>query len=464
MTSIRNPALALANEVSGQREQPIVAAPAPRFARRRGTAGANNLREDLMERIPQPIMDKRGEPHMKRFEDQRWVLDNIVRSNGIDWDQPRSIYISGPCGMEGQADIAVVRERVKKMADIAPAFEAVAVRREAKAKAAEETGNKVTARDNYFMSAVYWGAAQWPYDQNDEANVACHLKKRENYTKYTALADHKIEAAWIPFKDTALPAWFHLPPGYTGGKLPVIINVPGMDSYKEIQTALYGDRFLNRGFAVLNIDGPGQYESPMLGIYFSMDNWVATGTAVCDWLAKRPEVDMSKVVLSGTSFGTFFGTIATAHEPRISACAVISVCHEPGCHTIFQEASPTFKKRFMYMSGITDEAEFDKMRQGMTWEGHADKVKCPYLCVAGEWDELSPVEHSHRLVAAVKGPKRMVVYQESRHSVGNVPAANLGPFPPILVADWLADRVAGKPFLSEQWYVRSNGAIEKKPL
>ena len=139
-----------------------------------------------MERIPQPIMDKRGEPHMKRFEDQRWVLDNIVRSNGIDWDQPRSIYISGPCGMEGQADIAGVRERVKKMADIAPAFEAVAVRREAKAKAADEAGNKITARDNYFMAAVYWGAAQWPYDQNDEANVACHLKKRENYTKYAA--------------------------------------------------------------------------------------------------------------------------------------------------------------------------------------------------------------------------------------------------------------------------------------
>jgi dienelactone hydrolase len=417
-----------------------------------------------MERIPQPIMDKRGEPHMKRFEEQRWLLDNIVRSNGIDWDQPRSMYISGPCGAEGGADIAGVRERVKKMADIAPAFEAVARRREAKAKAAEEAGSEITARDNYFMAAVYWGAAQWPYDQNDEPNVACHLKKRENYTKYAAMADHKVEAAWIPFKDTALPAWFHLPPNYKGGKIPVIINVPGMDSYKEIQTALYGDRFLNRGFAVLNIDGPGQYEAPMLGIYFSMDNWVATGKAVCDWLAKRPEVDMSKVVLSGTSFGTFFGTLATAHEPRISAAAVISVCHEPGCHTIFEEASPTFKKRFMYMSGITDEAEFDKMRQGMTWEGYADKVNVPYLCVAGEFDELSPIEHSVRLVNAVKGPKRMVVYQESRHSVGNVPAANLGPFPPILVADWLADRVAGKPFANEHWYVRSNGQIDKKPL
>ena len=62
-----------------------------------------------MERIPQPIMDKRGEPHMKRFEEQRWLLDNIVRTNGIDWDQPRSLYISGPCGPEGGADIAGVR-------------------------------------------------------------------------------------------------------------------------------------------------------------------------------------------------------------------------------------------------------------------------------------------------------------------------------------------------------------------
>ena len=32
---------------------------------------------------------------------------------------------------------------------------------------------------------------------------------------------------------------------------------------------------------------------------------------------------------------------------------------------------------------------------------HADKVKVPYLCVAGEFDELSPIEHSKRLVAAV---------------------------------------------------------------
>jgi dienelactone hydrolase len=409
----------------------------------------------------QPILDKRGEPHVRRFNEQRWLLDNIIRANGIDWDQPRSLYMSGPCGMEANADFAAIRERVKKMADIAPAFEAVARRREAKAVAAEAAGHPVTARDNYFMAAVHWGAAQWPYDQNDEPNIACNNKKRECYLKYAALADHHVEAVWVPFKDKAIPAWFHLPPGYKGGRLPVVIAVPGMDSYKELQVSLYGDRFLNRGMAVLAIDGPGQYEAPLIGLYFSMENWMAAGKVLADWIAARPELDAERIGVLGTSFGSLFGTVLAAHEPRIKACAVMSVCHEPGGETIFQQASPTFKKRFMYMSGITDEDEFDEFRKSITWEGHAEKIRVPYLCVAGEAEELSPLEHSDRLMQTLNGPKQMVVYQESRHSVGNVPAANLGPFPPVLVADWLADRLAGKPFASERWYVASSGQINK---
>ena len=28
-----------------------------------------------------------GEPVVKRFDEQRWVLDNVIQANGIDWDQ-----------------------------------------------------------------------------------------------------------------------------------------------------------------------------------------------------------------------------------------------------------------------------------------------------------------------------------------------------------------------------------------
>ena len=120
--------------------------------------------------------------------------------------------------------------------------------------------------------------------------------------------------------------------------------------------------------------------------------------------------------------------------------------------------------RFMYMSGITDEEEFDEFCNGMTWEGHAEKIRAPYLCLADEAEELSPLVHTERLMQALAGPKRLVVYQDSRHSVGNVPAANLGPFPPTLAADWMVATLGGRPFPSERWYVEASGQIVKTPL
>jgi dienelactone hydrolase len=404
-------------------------------------------------------------PITRRFTEQRWLLDNTIRSVGMDWDQPRSIYLSTPCGPESSADFAQIRARITKLADASPAFEAVARSREAKAQAAEKDGRLVTARENYFMAAIHWAAAQWPIDENDEQNRTYNQRKRDCYTKYAGLADHRVEAAWIPLPGgQSLPAWLHLPPGHRGGRVPVVVSLPGMDSFKEMGVAMYGDRWLSRGMAVLALDGPGQYESPVLDIYFSMDAWIATGTAAVDWLVSRREIDPERIGLAGNSFGSFFGTIAAAHEPRIRGVAVSAVCHEPGFHTIFEEASPTFKMRFMYMCGISDEGEFDELRKTMTWEGHAERIRAPYLCLAGEAEELSPLVHTERLMKALQGPKRLVVYQDSRHSVGNVPAANLGPFPPILAADWMAATLDGKPFASEKWYVEATGHVVKTPL
>jgi dipeptidyl aminopeptidase/acylaminoacyl peptidase len=237
-----------------------------------------------------------------------------------------------------------------------------------------------------------------------------------------------------------------------------------MDSFKEVNVALANDRWMQRGVAVLSIDGPGQYESPLLGVYVSMQNWIDAGPAVVDWLLHRLEIDGQKIGVSGASFGSFFGTILTANEPRISATAVISTCLEPGCHTIFEEASPTFKKRFMWMSNFTDEPKFDEFAKTLTWEGHIEKIRTPYLVVAGEADELSPLEHTERMVRAMSCPRQLVIYADSRHSVGNVPAANLGPFPPTLVADWLVARLNGKPVSSERWFVEATGRIVKTAL
>jgi dienelactone hydrolase len=431
---------------------------------RRGFIGSFTVAGAALAASPAAWANSEGGAMTRRFAQQRWALDNIIRANGIDWDQPRSLYLSGPCGVEANADFAAIRARVQKMADIGPAFESTATRREAKARAAETDGNTVTARDNWYMAAIHYGAAEWPYDDSGEKHLALHRKKRDCFANYARLADHKIEAVSIPFKGKTIPAWFHLPPGYKDGKLPVIISIPGMDSFKETGVALANDRWMARGVAVLAIDGPGQYESPLLGVYVSMQNWIDAGPVVVDWLLQRPEIDSGKIGVTGTSFGSFFGTIMAANEPRIAATAVASTCLEPGCHTIFEEASPTFKKRFMWMSDFTDEDKFDAFVKTLTWEGHVEKIRSPYLVVAGEADELSPLEHTERMIRTMTGPRQLVVYADSRHSVGNVPAANAGPFPPVLVADWLVARLNGKSFASERWFVEPTGRIVKAAL
>ena len=219
-----------------------------------------------------------------------------------------------------------IRQRVKKYADCSPAFEVVARRREAKAVAAEAANELVTARENYFMAAIHWGAAQWPIDQNNEQNLGYNKKKRDCFTSYARLADHRVEPVWIPLGGKALPAWFHLPPGYAGGRIPVVVFVPGMDSFKEASVWMYGDPYLSRGFAVLAMEGPGQYECPTLGIYMSMEGWEQTGKACMDWLVQQNtasgelqgKLDTTREVTIGYSWGGG-AAIDTADRPNVKA-------------------------------------------------------------------------------------------------------------------------------------------------
>jgi len=406
-----------------------------------------------------------GAPVMRRFNEQRWALDNIIQVNGIDWDQGRTTGLIRYCGAAIVGDMAVLRQRVKKYADIAPAFEALAKSREQKAAAAEQEGETFEARDNYFIAAQYWASAMWPIDEVNDRIKRYNAKKRETFSKFMQHADHTVEWAEIPYGGKQLPAVFHLPPAYQPGrKVPVIVMVPGMDGNKEKYVSLYGDPWMQRGYAVLAVEGPGYWEAPLRGIYVDVPGWVETGKQVMKWLLARPEIDPDRIAVVGSSFGSFFSAIMMSEEPRYRACAVTGTCYEPGGNAIFEEASPTFKHRFMFMSGITDEREFDAFRKTLDWHGHAENVKVPYLIAGGEADELCPLENSIAFAKALGGPKQLVIYADARHSIGGVPSASNGPDPRAYQAKWIQARLAGKPFTSEYWFVEPSGRIEKTAL
>jgi dienelactone hydrolase len=406
-----------------------------------------------------------GEPVVRRFDEQRWTLDNIIQANGLDWDQPHRAVLLSSCGLGVSNDLNTLSQRIKKLADITPAFEALARHREVLAAEAEKNDERIPYRDHAYIAAVYWGTAMWLIDEVDDQIKFYNDRKRANFSAYMKLADHHIEWVDIPYRGKALPAIFHLPPGYQpGSKVPVIVSVPGMDGFKERSVALYADGWMQRGAAVLAIEGPGYWEAPLRGIYVDVPGWAETGKEVMKWLAARPEIDLDKVGVTGSSFGSFFSAILMSDEPRYKTCAITGTCYEPGGQRIFDQASPTFKKRFMFMSGITDEDEFEKFRKTIDWHGYAEKIKAPYLVIAGGADELCPLEATEAFVKALGGPKQLVVYQDSRHGIGGVPSTANGPEARTYQAEWVMARLAGKPFQDERWFVEASGKVDKTAL
>jgi dipeptidyl aminopeptidase/acylaminoacyl peptidase len=354
---------------------------------------------------------------------------------------------------------------MKKFDDIGPEFGREGLRREEMAKGFEDQGRLVSARDNYYIASLLYASAQWPYfDINDE-DLEWERRMIATYDKFIAYAPHPVERVDIPFQDTAMSAFLHLPAKPADGeRFPCVLHIGGMDGSKENMVALHGDAAITRGMAVLALDGPGQGETRNRGVTISSDNFAAAAETAVDWLGGRPEIDPERIVIRGSSFGTYYGTVAAAGlKDRIKGYCGTGVCQEPGCDTIFNTASPTFKVRFMFMAGYEDEDEFDKFRQEFDLSKVAGGITAPYMIVAGEADQLSPIHHTYELFEKITAPKRLVVYQDANHSVANASSAELGESRDSLVYDWLRDRADGKPCVSERVLVDSRGRLNATP-
>jgi dienelactone hydrolase len=389
------------------------------------------------------------ERRMKRWQEQRWILDNIIKTVGVEWDQNRIGYTLGPCGPEATFDFMGVRTRVQKFRDISREFGRAAARREGLARRFEEEGRTVAARESFFIASLLYGSAQWPIFENSSESIAFNTKKVECYLKYAQYAEHEVRRVEIPFGGKSLPGYLHLPSKRRPGKLPCLLAIDGMDGFKEMMHSLYGDRFLERGIASLAIDGPGQGECCVRDIHVTATNFKDTGRAALAWMRAQPELDPDRIVLFGVSFGSFWATQVASIDDRIKGCAVAYVCHEPGANTIFNMASPTFKLRFMYMAGYEDEDEFDKFAETLTLQGIGEQIKCPYLVIAGEDDELSPIECTYELLDTIKAPKQLLLYQAEKHGLHTTSSSTLGPNWGVYIAEWIKDRLDGKPMESK---------------
>jgi len=232
------------------------------------------------------------ERKMKRWREQRWILDQVIQTRGIDWDQGRTGKILRNCGPGVQNDLQEVCRRIQKFVDIPREFSRAATRREQQGREAEAAGHFPEARDHYYIASCFYTNAMWAiYEDGNPQRVYWQEQKRVCYDKFIQYAGRPIERVELPYEGKKIQAILHLPPSRKAAeKVPCVMYIPGMDGVKEDNPAT-GDPFIERGFAVLAIDGPGQGETREGGVKCTASNYADAGKLACDYLVKRPEID-----------------------------------------------------------------------------------------------------------------------------------------------------------------------------
>lgn len=346
---------------------------------------------------------------------QRWILDALLKQGGWDVLHPGVQTFFEEFGYY-HADIERIFSRVQAASQIPKAWLLTAAEVNRRAEYYLNRGHRRAAYGLFKRAMLLYGRGQYAFFGDDPRKTAYHGEAMRCFEQVAALAPHVVERAAVPLGDMQVHCLFEAP--LAARQLPCVVLLPGMDMFKEDFHELVERWIIPRGWAACAIDGPGQGETLLHGGKVTIDNYEQAVSKVIDWLVRRPEVDAERIVLAGISMGAYWGTRVAATEQRLKAVATLQGCHGPK-FIIFNAAQPKFKENFMYMAGISDEAEFDRFAERLILsKSILRSIQMPYLLIVGEFDELTTLADTLAVYEQIPAPKEIRVYEWEFHPMG----------------------------------------------
>lgn len=183
-----------------------------------------------------------------------------------------------------------------------------------------KNGHRISACEAYLRASNYYHTAYFPLFgyPGDKRLIKAFDKEIEVFQKAAGLFETPIEIIKIPFESTTLPAYF-LKVDDSDNARPTIIYTNGYDSNIQEMYFAHAEAALKRGYNCLLFDGPGQGRNLIQGNSYLRPDWEKVVTPVIDYALTRKEVDQTKIILAGWSFGGFLAPRAAAYEHRIAA-------------------------------------------------------------------------------------------------------------------------------------------------
>lgn len=275
------------------------------------------------------------------------------------------------------------------------------------ADAAAAAGHPVSARGAYLRAAEYLRNAFFFHRENldgPELRLA-YGASVDAFRKAMPLMGHGTEILTGP-----LSGYLFTPAG-AAGPLPTLLHIGGYDgTAEELYASVYPA--LERGYAFAAIDGPGQGATLYQQRIPMRPDWENVVPGLVDALIEHPQVDPTRIVLVGRSFGGVIAPRGASGEPRLAALVVDPGQYDMGAavvgrlgpnaqHLNDPAAAPQFQAllqnpamaaflapRMVTNGTPTVQAYFQDMTRYHNRDA-APKISCPTYVTDNETDHVS---------------------------------------------------------------------------
>jgi pimeloyl-ACP methyl ester carboxylesterase len=387
------------------------------------------------------------------------------KSNDLDYQFQSLVlgYAAYGGASIGEALWAILRIDERKLETWTAAWTALADHVEALAREAADKGRRVSASRAFLRSYTYRRASLNMLSCRDAKFSSGVRRMKACFREFARRAEEAFEPVEIPFEGKTLRGYFAAP--RSGGKRrPVCITVGGGETYAEDLYFWGGAAGLERGYAVLMIDLPGQGATPFDGMLLRPDTEVPF-RALVDYLVARDDVDAGRIFATGVSLGGYLVLRAVSFEERIRACALSTPLVD--WHQALMDGAPvplrtasrllgalpeisgllapsqvaTWERFFLWQTGASTMGQ--ALEKFESWRVDVSRVTCPVLCIVGDGEDDTFKKQTRLCYETLTAPKRLIRCTETEGADAHCQANNLQ-YGHALMYDWF-DEVQGEP-------------------
>jgi esterase FrsA len=300
--------------------------------------------------------------------------------------------------------------------DWAAGWSAVGDRYMAKAKAA---GDRQEADANYLRAWRLYYFGQWPAPTS-AGKLAAYRKAADAYLLHAKSFDPPLEVVRIPFEDSEIVGYLRLPAANVARPVPLVLAISGLDSRKETVAETYAAALAN-GIGFIAVDSPGTGQAPVKASETADKMY----SRVLDYLGTRSEIDKTRIVVHGQSFGAYWATkLAHTESARLAGAVVQS----PPVHETFQ---PDFYRKriytreylfdllpaslFVYGKTSADDLLAYLPRMSLQAQGLLGKPTAPIFVVGGTKDTQVPIADLDLLMNSGAEPREAWINPAGGH-------------------------------------------------